>query len=140
MEYTYSYQNAKDQIFDVPVAGSMGYQYLRTNAGRMTVKTHELSLNASLIQTKDWDLDLGLNYTKIKNDVKELAPGVESIMLGGFVEPQVRAMAGHTYPKLVAAMPASRTSSMAATLPSGQPSDMPSRPAICCILPVATMP
>ena len=100
LEYTYSYQDAKDQIFDVPTAGSMGYQYLRTNAGRMTVKSHELSVNATLVETKDFDVDLGINFTKLKNDVKELAPGVESIMLGGFVEPQVRAMAGHTYPNI----------------------------------------
>ena len=100
LDYTYSFQDAKDQIFDVPTAGSMGYQYLRTNAGRMTVNSHELSLNAAIVQTKDWGVDLGINFTKIKNDVKELAPGVESIMLGGFVEPQVRAMAGHTYPNI----------------------------------------
>ena len=99
-EYTYSYQDAKDQIFDVPVAGSTGYQYLRTNAGRMTVKSHEMSVNATLIQTKDWGLDLGINFTKTKSDVKELAPGVESIFLGGFVEPQIRAMAGYTYPNI----------------------------------------
>ena len=98
LEYTASYQDIKDQIFDVPTAGSTGYQYLRTNAGEMTTWSHELAINASIIQTKDWDLDFGLNYTTLSNKVKELAPGVESIFLGGFVEPQIRAQAGYTYP------------------------------------------
>ena len=98
LEYTASYQDIKDQIFDVPTAGSTGYQYLRTNAGEMTTWSHELSLNASIIQTKDWDLDLGINYTTLTNKVKSLADGVESIFLGGFTEPQVRAQAGYTYP------------------------------------------
>ncbi len=98
LEYTASYQDIKDQIFDVPTAGSTGYQYIRTNAGEMTTWSHEFSLNASIIQTKDWDLDLGINYTTLTNKVKELADGVESIFLGGFTEPQVRAQAGYTYP------------------------------------------
>ena len=100
LEYTASYQDVKDQIFDVPTAGSTGYQYLRTNAGRMTTWAHELALNGDILQHRDYNLSLGVNFTKIKNKVKELAPGVESIMLGGFVEPQVRAQAGYTYPNI----------------------------------------
>lgn len=100
LEYTASYQDIKDQIFDVPTAGSTGYQYLRTNAGEMTTWSHEFAINASIIQTKDWDLDLGVNFTKLTNKVKSLADGVESIMLGGFVEPQIRAQAGYTYPNI----------------------------------------
>jgi TonB-linked SusC/RagA family outer membrane protein len=100
LEYTASYQDVKDQIFDVPTAGSTGYQYLRTNAGRMTTWAHEFALNADILQNKDYNLSFGVNFTKVKNKVKELAPGVESIMLGGFVEPQVRAQAGYTYPNI----------------------------------------
>lgn len=98
IEYTASYQDIKDQIFDVPTAGSTGYQYLRTNAGEMTTWSHEISVNATAIDTKDWGLDLGVNFTTVKNEVKSLAEGVESIFLGGFTEPQVRAQAGYTYP------------------------------------------
>lgn len=99
-EYTYSYQNVKDQIFDVPCDPTSGYQYMRTNAGKMQTKSHELSISGAIVQTKDWDVNLGINWTKINNKVVELAQGVESIMLGGFVEPQVRAQAGCTYPNI----------------------------------------
>lgn len=99
-EYTYSLQNVKDQIFSVPMDGTTGYQEVLTNAGKMRTDSHEFSINAALISTKDVDLNLGVNFTKIKNKVVELAPGVESIMLGGFVEPQIRAQAGRTYPNI----------------------------------------
>lgn len=98
--YTYSYQNVKDQIFSVPCDPTSGYGYMMTNAGRMKTNSHEISLNAALVQSKDWDVNLGVNWTKVKNEVVELAEGVESIMLGGFVEPQIRAQAGCTYPNI----------------------------------------
>ena len=100
VEYTYSLQNVTDQIFSVPTDGSTGYQYMMTNAGKMRTQSHELSINAAILQHKDYDLNLGINFTRVKNEVIELAPGVESIMLGGFVEPQVRAQAGCTYPNI----------------------------------------
>ena len=100
LEYTYSFQDVTDQIFSVPVDGATGYQEMFTNAGKMQTRAHELSLNAAILQAKDYDLNLGINFTKMKNEVIELAPGVESIMLGGFVEPQVRAQAGSTYPNI----------------------------------------
>ena len=100
VEYTLSYQDVRNQIFDVPTAGTTGYQALRTNAGQMITLSHELSVNASVIDHANYGLDLGVNFTKITNKVKKLADGVESIMLGGFVEPQVRAQAGYTYPNI----------------------------------------
>lgn len=99
-QYTYSYQDVRDQIFNVLTAGSTGYQYLRTNAGEMTTSSHEFSLQATVLQHRDYSVELGANFTKVHNFVKSLAPGVESIMLGGFVQPQIRAQAGFTYPNI----------------------------------------
>lgn len=100
LEYTVSYQNVTDQIFSVPTAGSSGYQYKMTNAGKMQTWAHELGINVAILQHRDYDLNLGINFTKVNNKVVELAEGVESIMLGGFVEPQIRAQAGNTYPNI----------------------------------------
>ena len=41
---------------------------------------------------------MNFNFSKIDNYVDELAPGVESIFIGGFTTPQVRAGIGDTYP------------------------------------------
>ena len=99
-EYTASFQNVKDQIFAVPMAGSTGYSDKITNAGQMRTWSHEFSINGAILQHADYDLNLGINFTAVDNKVVSLAPGVESIMLGGFVEPQVRAQAGCTYPNI----------------------------------------
>jgi TonB-linked outer membrane protein, SusC/RagA family len=98
LNYTYSRQNVKDQIFAVPLAGSTGVSELVTNGGSMHTNVHELTLGVNPINTRNIKWDFGFNFSKIDNYVDELAPGVESIFLGGFVEPQVRAGIGYKYP------------------------------------------
>lgn len=98
LDYTYSYQDVKDQIFTVPMAGSTGYQGLITNGGRITTNTHEINISGTVYENRDFSATVGLNWTKYSSKVKELAPGVDNIMLGGFVEPQVRAYTGYAYP------------------------------------------
>lgn len=99
-EYTFSFQDVSDQIFGVPTAGSSGYEEFITNAGKIRTWSHELGLSFQILRHADYSIDFGANFTAVKNKVIELAPGVESIFLGGFVEPQVRAQAGNTYPNI----------------------------------------
>src|SRR5690606_28362927 len=98
LDYTYSTQDVTDQIFAVPLAGSTGVAQLIMNGGAIETKAHELSIYATPVMTEDFRWDIGFNYTAIDNQVKELAEGVESIFLGGFVTPQVRAGIGNTFP------------------------------------------
>ena len=96
--YTYSRQNVKDQIFEVPLASSTGASKLLTNGGKIHTNTHEFTLGFNPIRTKNINWDFAFNWTKIDNYVDELAPGVENISLGGYVTPQVRASAGEKFP------------------------------------------
>lgn len=98
VEYTYSKQKVKDQIFSVPLAGSTGASSLVTNAGRLSTDVNELVVNIVPVETRDFRWDMNFNFMKMINIVEELAEGVESIFLGGFVTPQVRASVGNTYP------------------------------------------
>jgi len=98
LSYTYSRQNVKDQIFDVPLAGSTGSSYMITNGGSIHTNTHEVTLGFNPINTKNVKWDFGFNFSKIDNFVDKLAEGVNSIFLGGFVEPQVRAGIGYKFP------------------------------------------
>ena len=98
LDYTYSYQDVTDQIMQVPQAGSSGYQSMLTNGGEILTHSHEINLSATLYENKDWNVDLGVSFTKVHNYVKELANGVESIMLTGYATPQIRAERGSTYP------------------------------------------
>ena len=68
------------------------------NGGKIHTNTHEVTLGISPVDTKNFKLDFAFNFSKIDNYVDELAPGVESIMLGGFVTPQVRAGIGDKFP------------------------------------------
>ncbi|MDR1667926.1 MAG: SusC/RagA family TonB-linked outer membrane protein [Bacteroidales bacterium] len=98
VNYTFSRQNVKDQIFSVPLAGSTGASEYVTNAGKLHTNTHELTLGVNPIRTSSVHWELAFNFTRMTNYVDELAEGVESIMLGGFVTPQVRAGAKEEYP------------------------------------------
>jgi hypothetical protein len=97
-DYTYSRQNISDQIFEVPLAASTGFSELRMNAGKAHTNTHELVVYTTPIRNKDWEWNVNFNYTKMENMVDELADGVESIYLGGFVDPQIRLSAGDEMP------------------------------------------
>lgn len=98
ISYTFSRQNVTNQIFEVPLAGSTGAENLLTNGGKIRTDVHEISLNVNPIRTKLVDWSVGLNFSKINNKVVELAPGVESIYLGGFTTPQIRAQKGYSFP------------------------------------------
>ena len=98
LSYTYSRQNVKDQIFTVPLATSTGYSQLMTNGGKIHTNAHEITLGIKPFDTSDFKWDMEFNFSKIDNYVDELAPGVESIFLGGFVDPQVRANIGDKFP------------------------------------------
>lgn len=98
LNYTYSRQNVKDQIFDIPTAASTGYTTLVTNGGKIHTNTHEITLGIKPFDTRDFKWNMEFNFSKIDNYVDELAEGVESIYLGGFTDPQIRAGIGDKYP------------------------------------------
>lgn len=98
LSYTFSRQDVKDQIFGVPLAGSTGASSFMTNGGKIHTNAHEVNLNVRILRGGEVNWSVGANFSKIDNYVDELAPGVESIFLGGFVTPQVRAGIGDKFP------------------------------------------
>jgi outer membrane receptor protein involved in Fe transport len=98
IDYSYSKQNTIDQIFAVPLPGSTGASSLVTNGGEMRTTSHELTVTLTPVLTKDFRWDINANYYKLENYCVSLREGVESIFLGGFTTPQVRAGKESTYP------------------------------------------
>lgn len=94
---SYFYNLNKDLLMSVPIAASSGFTSVYMNAASMETNGIELSLDVTPVSTKNFNWNFIANFTKFKNMVKELAPGVENLFLGGFVEPQVRAVAGSEY-------------------------------------------
>ncbi len=98
VDYTFSRQNVVNQIFAVPLAGSTGASQLVMNGGKVHTISHEVVLTTIPVSAGGFTWEIDINYSKITNMVDALAPGVESIFLGGFTTPQVRASIGTTYP------------------------------------------
>ena len=82
----------------VPLASSTGYGSFMTNGGKIHTNAHEITLGIKPFDGRNFKWDLNFNFSKIDNYVDELADGVESIFLGGFTTPQVRAGIGDKYP------------------------------------------
>lgn len=100
LDYSFFNQMAKDQIFAVPMAGSTGFSQMVMNAGEMKGVGHEIILTLKPVKMKVFEWDMTINFSKITNEVVELAPGVENISLGGYVTPNIRASAGDVYPAI----------------------------------------
>ena len=62
VEVTQAKTVAKDQLLQVPLAGFYGYGSQWQNAGTLTSDVFELSINASILNTRDMSLSLGFNY------------------------------------------------------------------------------
>jgi len=100
VDYTYFSSDVNDQIFQVPIAASSGYEAELRNAGKLRSSGHEVAMNINPVVTPDFRWDIGINYTTFTNEVLELAPGVSNIYLGGFTTPSIRALQGGTYPSI----------------------------------------
>lgn len=100
VDYTYFSSDVNDQIFQVPIPASSGYEAELRNAGKLRSSGHEVAMNINPVDAGDFRWDIGINYTTYTNEVLELAPGVANIYLGGFTTPSIRALQGGTYPSI----------------------------------------
>jgi outer membrane receptor protein involved in Fe transport len=72
-----------NQIFDVAVSPSTGFDTRTTNIGEMTNKGIEAVISATLLETTNFSWDLNLNFTRIRNEVKSITEGVDNSTIPG---------------------------------------------------------
>ncbi len=94
VDVAYYDRTTVDQIFSVPMSYGSGFTSMPRNAGEIRNYGIELTLGGTPIETREFSWDLNANFSRNTNEVVELAPGVESIFLAGFVSNQVRVMEG----------------------------------------------
>jgi hypothetical protein len=84
LNLTFYKRTTKDQIAFATLPGSTGYTSYILNAGVIENKGLEASLSTSnlLHNTKDWRWNVGLNFTKNKNEVLEIPAGLNEIIIG----------------------------------------------------------
>lgn len=102
LDITYYEQSTKDQILAVDISRGSGYTGRILNAGKITNKGVEISLSGTIIKLPNgltWDASL--NFAKNKNEVIELAPGLNSLILwtqrGASLEARVGQPYGNLY-------------------------------------------
>ncbi|SMD41879.1 TonB-linked outer membrane protein, SusC/RagA family [Aquiflexum balticum DSM 16537] len=76
-----------NQIFNVAVSPSTGFDTRTTNIGEMTNKGIEAVLSSTIFKRGDFTWDANLNFTRIRNEVVSIAEGVDNsgIPPGGFI-------------------------------------------------------
>lgn len=80
IDFTYYDIYSWNQILNIPVAHSSGASYATINTGVVTNKGVEGIINYTVIQKKDWYLQLGLNFARNRNRIIDLN-GAEMFLL-----------------------------------------------------------
>jgi len=76
-----AYQNNNtDQILGIDVTPASGFSTAQINAGNIVSKGIEISLSGTPISTKNFSWDITVNWAKNQNEIKELAPGINTYL------------------------------------------------------------
>jgi len=78
LDFTYYYVRSFDQIMTLPIPGSSGAGYIRTNEGELTNKGIEIILNTIPVHQKDFTFKTGLNFSRNRNHVESLGGNADS--------------------------------------------------------------
>lgn len=71
-----------NQIQDIPIVGSSGFDAYRTNIGTVVSKGLEASLTVVPVRTKDWEWSLTGNLTKMEAEITSLDPAFTEKYIG----------------------------------------------------------
>jgi TonB-linked SusC/RagA family outer membrane protein len=83
LDVTYYNEDSKAQILNVAVAPSSGFRTYTTNIGELSNEGLEVTASATVIRTKDFTWDLNANFTRQRNKVVSIAPGVDNTPIPG---------------------------------------------------------
>lgn len=98
LDASYYISNSTNQIINAAASSASGATRALLNAGELQTKGFELDLGLTPFQTEDFSWDLRLSYSAPKTEVKSLLPGVNELSLGGFSTAGVYAVVGQEYP------------------------------------------
>lgn len=76
---TYFTEVKKDEILTVGISGASGFSNKRINAGQLERSSLEFQLDATPVQTSDFQWNISVNWAKNKSKIVSLADGVDAI-------------------------------------------------------------
>ena len=94
---TFYYSKSSDVILVAPLAYSTGYSSKLVNAATIRNYGVELTLTTTPVKTDVFTWDMNINWSFNKNKVLALAPGIDKVLIGGFTNGEVDAIAGKPF-------------------------------------------
>ena len=91
------YSKSSDVILTVPIAYTTGFASELLNAATITNKGLEITLNTTPVKTNDFRWDLNFNWSRNINKVVSLATGVPKVLIAGFQNGEIDAIAGEPF-------------------------------------------
>jgi len=98
LDFSWYDKATKNQIFTIPISPTSGFQSKALNAGEITNKGIDFLLGVTPIQTAggaQWTSTF--NFSKNKSMVVELAPGIDTYIIGSSWYTNIEARAGQPY-------------------------------------------
>lgn len=97
LDLAYYKDNTKNQIIDLPVPGESGISKQLINAGNLQNSGIEAALDVNIVNTKDFSWDIGVNFTRNRDKIIELAPGINEFNLYGNPDDSNAGTASYAY-------------------------------------------
>ena len=101
LDFTWYKKNATNQILTLPISSTTGKKYRLINAGNIENKGVEVILTATPVQTRDFQWDVTINYSKNTNKIKELHPELSTYELASTSFVKVVAREGGSYGDII---------------------------------------
>jgi len=83
LDFAYFDSRSTDQIFNVAVAPTSGFDTRTTNVGELRNRGIEFVLTGTPIRVNGFKWDVALNFTRIRNNVVSIIEGVEQSVING---------------------------------------------------------
>lgn len=98
VDFSYYQNKSKDQILNIPITNTTGFNSKVINAGSIQNKGIELGLRGTPIRTSyGLQVELYGTYTRNRSEVLSLLPGVDQVVIGGISGMSIVAAVGKPY-------------------------------------------
>lgn len=84
LDASYYTRNSEDQIIAINIPNTTGFQRAIVNSGELSTKGYEVVLKLNPVRSRDWNWDIGFNFSTWETLVESLPEGVPNQYLDGF--------------------------------------------------------
>lgn len=83
LDVGYFYSESANQIFNVAISSSSGFDTRTTNVGLITNRGWEVELSATPVKTASFTWEISGNWSRLRNEVVKISPGIVSSTIPG---------------------------------------------------------